>query len=258
MRFHGLLAVICFAFSSAALAEDLASVNGTPITRESLMKELQANPDLAKQADADKKLLEKLINGELLVQAAKKLDLENDPQVQKEIAGMLRQVLANAATNRYLAQKPISDDEIRAKYDELVKQADKTEYHARHILVPNESEALALKKRLAGGEDFARLAGELSQDKANASNGGDLGWFLPSTMVKAFADALQQMKPGEVSAPVHTQFGWHVVELLGSRPASLPTLEQARGNVARILASQRIDEYIAELRTKADIKSLQP
>lgn len=258
MQLNWLLAATCLTLSCGTLAEDLANVNGTLITRETLLQEMQANPDLAKQADAEKKLLEKLINGELLVQAAKKQDLENDPQVQKEIAGMLRQILANAATNRHLAQKPISDAEIKAKYEELIKQADKTEYHARHILVPNESEALALKKRLAGGEDFARLARELSQDTANAANGGDLGWFLPSTTVKTFADALQQMKPGEVSAPVHTQFGWHVVELLGSRPASLPTLEQARGNVTRILASQRIDEYIAELRAKADIKSLQP
>lgn len=258
MHLKILLPLVGLALSPlVATAEDiLARVNDVPVTAEMLQREIQANPELTQQPDGRQKLLDKLINGELLVQEAKKLGLEDSPEVKREMAGLLRQVLANAAANRYLADKPISDAEIRARYDKLSAEADKTEYHARHVLTPSREVAEKVLARIRKGEPFAKVAQQSSLDTATAEQGGDLGWFIPSAMVREFSAAVEKLKPGELSAPVQTGFGWHVVELVATRPTSVAPLEKVKDKIRSILASERIDEHIAALKAKADIRML--
>src|SRR5574340_1380993 len=244
----GLALVAC-----ESAAETLATVNGVPVDRELVQQELKAKSELARQPDADKAMLEKLIAGELLIQDAKANKLDQDDRVKQELAGLSRQVLANAAVNRYLEKHPVSDEEIKSRYEELAK-ANANEYHARHILVKTEKEAAEIRARIKGSDDFAEQATQHSLDAGNAKLGGDLGWFAPSQLVKPFSEAMTKLQKGEISRPVQTQFGWHVIELLDVRPNSkVPTLEETREYIAKTLASERVDQYIVELRAKAKI-----
>ncbi len=99
---------------------------------------------------------------------------------------------------------------------------------ARHILVATLEEALAVKQRLNNGEDFAALAAELSTDTGTKDNGGDLGWFGKGTMDPAFEEAVYALQVGEISNPVQTQFGYHIIQLLGKevRPQSASKIQQ--------------------------------
>jgi len=86
---------------------------------------------------------------------------------------------------------------------------------ARHILVPTEADAKIILSRLNSGEDWSKVAASASLDTATKDNGGDLGWFARGSMVKAFEDAAFSLKIGEISAPVQTEFGWHIIQVLG-------------------------------------------
>ena len=105
--------------------------------------------------------------------------------------------------------------------------------HARHILVENEDDAKKAYDRVKGGEDFAKVAKELSKDPGS-SDGGDLGWFTKDRMVKEFADAAFAMKPGDISQPVKSQFGWHVIKVEERRTKPVPTFDQVKPQIATL------------------------
>ena len=110
------------------------------------------------------------------------------------------------------------------------------EIHARHILLPTEDEAKAALARVKGGEDFAKVATELSKDPAG--DGGDLGWFTKDRMVPEFSEAAFKLKKGEVSEPVKTQFGWHIIKVEDTRTKTFPPFEQVKDQAARYVAAE--------------------
>jgi parvulin-like peptidyl-prolyl isomerase len=118
---------------------------------------------------------------------------------------------------------------------------------ARHILVADEETAKEVIDRLNSGEDFAELARELSEDTGSAANGGDLGWFGKGRMVPEFEEAAFNLKVGEISEPVESQFGWHIIQKLGETtvPMNSSDYEQAR--------QTELDNYIDQLREDADV-----
>ncbi|MEZ5476877.1 MAG: peptidylprolyl isomerase [Thiolinea sp.] len=127
---------------------------------------------------------------------------------------------------------------------------------ARHILVATEDEAKALIEEVKGGKDFTELAKEKSTGPSG-KNGGDLGWFKPQSMVKPFAEAVMAMEPDSVStAPVETQFGWHIIKLEEKRDVKLPDLESMKPQLKRQLEQQKMMEYMQQLRADADVKIL--
>ena len=141
-----------------------------------------------------------------------------------------------------------------------------TQRHVRHILIsPNEvlSESLAfekivaLRQRIVAGEDFATIAREESDDHASATNGGDLGWSAPDSYAGTFEDALKTLQPGELSSPVHTEFGWHLIELLETREHD-DTDEQRRNIAYQELRKQKAevetDHWERQLRDEAYVE----
>jgi peptidyl-prolyl cis-trans isomerase C len=128
------------------------------------------------------------------------------------------------------------------------------EYHARHILVDDKASADAITAQLNGGADFATLAKEKSKDSSK-EGGGDLGWFTLDTMVKPFADAVLSLQPGQItSAPVQSQFGWHVIKLEESRAPAPPAFEEVKDRVKTLVERKRLQTYLEELKKNAKIE----
>lgn len=156
-----------------------------------------------------------------------------------------RAYLAGAVLEKVASADP-SDDELKAVYEKAfgAETAPKTEYHAAHILVKTEEEAKALEADLAKDPDFGKLAEEKSTDTASGPNKGELGWFQPEQMVQPFADAVKAMKVGEISQPVQTQFGWHVIKLIETRAVTPPKYDDIKDQLAIQVRRDRVEAAI--------------
>jgi peptidyl-prolyl cis-trans isomerase C len=240
------------ALSADATAE-IASVNGTPITTgefekrmERLTGEGQGNFD---SPEGKEELLDILIAREVLTQEGKRLGLEKKKEVKDRIDELTKEVVINEVVN-YIGTEKINDAEMKKYYEK--NKGDFREVRASHILVKTEDEAKEVKKKLDGGADFAALAKEKSQDPGSARQGGDLGFFTKDRMVKPFAEAAFTMKPNEISKPVKSAFGFHVIKVMEIKePKNFQELTPAQ---IQGLRGVMINSEIDQLKEKAKIK----
>lgn len=155
------------------------------------------------------------------------------------------------------AKKAVTPDAARKLYDDTVKSVPpEQEVRARHILVENEDEAKKIATRVKGGEDFAKVAGEASKDPGSKTDGGDLGFFTKDRMVEPFAEAAFKLEPGQISDPVKSQFGWHVIKVEEKRTKPAPTFEETKDQVETYLARKAQQDLIVGLRKDAKIEKL--
>jgi peptidyl-prolyl cis-trans isomerase C len=139
-------------------------------------------------------------------------------------------------------------------YDEAIKQmAPEEEVHARHILVATEDEAKAIIAELKKGADFATLAKEKSKDPG-AAEGGDLGWFTKDQMVPEFAEVAFKLQKGQISDPVHTQFGWHIIKVEDRRTKPTPTFDQVKAQIENYVSHRAQAQFVDNLRHSARIE----
>jgi foldase protein PrsA len=139
----------------------------------------------------------------------------------------------------------ITEEEMKNYYDRM-----KTEIQASHILVEDEETANEVKQKLEDGEDFAALASEYSSD-GSSEQGGKLGWFGPGEMVAEFEDKAYELEPGEVSEPVQSQFGYHIIKVTDKRDKEdIKPYEDMKDQIKRTLTSQKVDQ--AELQSRMD------
>jgi peptidyl-prolyl cis-trans isomerase C len=130
---------------------------------------------------------------------------------------------------------------------------DKTEYHARHILVATKEKAEQLIKKLKGGAKFEDVAKAESTDNSKTS-GGDLGWFTATRMVKPFADAVKTLKKGETTPePVQTQYGWHIIQLEETREVTPPPFDQVKAQVTKSVIQKKLVAYVEDMKKTAKI-----
>jgi len=240
--------------NTAAAAEDdvVATVNGKPITQEQLTEYRSARADSAKVQD-DKNLTDELITREVVIQEALRRNLDQDPQVLKELEQLRTRVLVSAVISRALEENPVTEDELRADYDSLKSRLVSTEYKASHILVDDEAQAKGLIAQLDEGADFADLAREHSTGPTG-KKGGDLGWLNPQQMAPAFSRALQQLEKDSYSkTPVKTRFGWHIIRLGDTRQAEPPSFEEVKGRLEKMVRQRHVGQYIQELKDQAEI-----
>ncbi|MGC1110382.1 MAG: peptidylprolyl isomerase [Methylovirgula sp.] len=233
----------------------LATVNGTEITDADLKiaaEDLGSSVPQQLQGKArDAYLLDYLIDSELVAQKAESDKLDQDPDFAKRLAYYRGKVLAEALLGK-VAKDAITPEKLQQTYDAAAKeQKPEMEIHARHILVATQAEAEAALKRIKAGEDFAKVAKEVSKDAAD--QGGDLGWFTKDRMVPEFADAAFKLNEGEVSEPIKTQFGWHIIKVEGKRQTSFPPFDQVKGQVEAFVAQQAQAELIQQLHKDAKI-----
>ena len=236
----------------------VANINGVVITQGTLDSYLavigRSRPDSISASDA----LDDLIITELAFQQAKKDGVADRDDVKKQINEAIKKVILTTWTREKSENMKVSDKDLKAAYDENMKEQATSEFKARHILVKTEDEAKAILKELEGGADFEKLAKEKSTGPSGP-NGGDLGWFKPGTMVPPFAKAVEAMEKGSVSkAAVKTNFGWHIIKLEDKRDAKLPSFESMKPQIKPLLAQKKMIEYIESLRGSADIKITLP
>ncbi len=234
----------------------VAKVNGTPITLDELNEYAarRIQPGSKLTAAEAKAILNEMVSLELVVQDAIKKGLDKNPEVEKTIENQRRVLLANAALKDYIEAHPITDEQLKKEYDERIAGANNKELKARHILVKTEAEAKAIIAQLDKGADFAKLAKAKSTD-SSAKEGGDLGWFNPSQMVKPFADAALALKKGEYTkTPVHSQFGWHVIQLEDTRTTQVPSFDQMKERVRNFLQQKMSHDFIESLKTTGKVE----
>jgi peptidyl-prolyl cis-trans isomerase C len=253
----GTLGVVALMAAAApAQAKVLAKVNGVEITDDDLKIAMEdLGPGIPRQLEGkarDSYIIDFLIDEQLVVQKAQADKLAETPDFAKKMAYLRDKALMETLLGN-VAKNAATDAAIKATYDEAAKaQKPETEYHAHHILVPTEEEAKKALARVKGGEDFSKVAGEVSKDPG--SKGGDLGWYTKDRMVPEFGEAASKMKPGEISEPVKTQFGWHIIKLDESRPKTFPPMEQVKEQVARYVVQKAQSELVMKLREGAKIE----
>lgn len=235
----------------------MATVNGVPITNDmyrAYVRQLTGGRELQLDAKRQAMVLNRLVDMEVLAQAATKENLEDKPEVAADLHIQKTGLLANQLVQAYIAKHPVTDDEIKAEYDKRTKSMPNVEYRARHILVPTEKKAKEIINQLNHGAKFATLAKKYSTDSSK-SQGGELGWFSPDQMVPAFSQAVEHLKKGQYTkVPVHTQFGWHVILLENTRPMPAPTMASMKEQLKNTLEGQQVEAYVNKLRSSAKVK----
>ncbi len=222
----------------------LATIDGEPITQDDVTVALEdigaGLPQGLQGADRDKYVLDYLIDMKLVAKKAAADKLGDSPDFARRAAYSHDKLLMEALLGN-IAKTAATEEAERKIYDEASKaQPPQPEIHARHILVPTEAEAKAALVRIKAGEDFAKVATELSKDPG--AEGGDLGWFTKDRMVPEFADAAFKLEPGQVSDPVKSQFGWHVIKVEEKRMKSFPPFEQVKDQAARYVVQKAQSE----------------
>jgi peptidyl-prolyl cis-trans isomerase C len=242
---------------AAATAPPVATVNGVPISRDFYdfyIKGISGKTSAELAPEQRALALDNLIHAELVGQEAVRqgLDKSGDTAYLLEISRL--NVLQQASSERYLKDKKPTDQELHAEYDSQVGKLPKEEYHARHILVATQPFAKKVVERLQKGEKFEDLARTQSMD-SSAKSGGDLGWFGLDRMVPEFAAAVGTLKPGEYThTPVQTQYGWHVIQLVATRPLAPPPYEQVKQRLTQMVEAKRFRTYTDELAKNAKIE----
>ncbi|WP_135502669.1 peptidylprolyl isomerase [Roseovarius aestuariivivens] len=230
----------------------LATVDGTEIT---LGHVIALRADLPPQYDQfpDELLfqgiIDQLIQHTLLMNS---LDGEASLKSEIEIENETRAILAGQVMNRIVNQDP-AEDVLQDLYDSVYPaDISETEYSAAHILVETEEEAEALIEELNDGADFASLAREKSIGPSGAA-GGDLGWFGKGDMVDVFFNAVAELEPEEVSEPVQTTFGWHVIRLAETRQKERPSFDTVRAELSERARQSALEDHIKALQSEAEI-----
>lgn len=257
-----LLAVVSFALfatacqkKSVVTSKVVATVNGQPITQTDFDSYLQLNQIQQPVSDQARKLiLNQMINLMLLSQDALKQKLDQRPDVSFLIEQQRENILARAMVRQYLAENPVSDADVKARYNQELAKTNKFEYRARHILVKSKAEAQRIITELQHGANFAALAKKDSIDLQSARVGGELGWFNQTSMIPAFFDAVTKMKKGEISTePVKTQYGYHVVQLEDVRPYNFPPYDNMKDRIRALVQQDRIKQLIDQIKSKAKV-----
>lgn len=258
MKRFAVLALSC-ALAAPLAAQNAFTVNGEAVSQQQFDNFVNL---LVKEGATDTPELRAQVKDEMVirliaVQEAQANGIDKQPEVAQELELARQGILVRALLNDYIKNNPVSEKELKTQYEEL-KQAEsgQKEYKARHILVESEEEAKKLladiKSKATSFEDAAKAH---STDTGSGANGGDLGWAPNDIYVAEFSEALQGMKKGELStAPVQSEFGWHIIEVNDIREAQFPEFEEVKPQLEEMMRKQQLSEYQQSLMSKAKVE----
>ena len=248
---------LCVAPAISAQDGTSAKVNGTTIpayridaaVKSRIAQGQQDTPELRKG------IRDALINQEIVAQEAIKRGLDKQAPVAARIELDRQMTLVNAYFDDFMKKNPITDDVLKKEYERLKPQLPAKEYKVRHILVEKEDDAKNIIAQIKKGGSFEKLAGEHSNDPGSKGRGGDLDWGPAERYVKPFAEAITKLKKGQMTdAPVHTDFGYHVIRLEDERATKVPSFEEAKPQLTQLVQNQIVQKAIADLRAKAKVE----
>jgi peptidyl-prolyl cis-trans isomerase C len=235
----------------------VATVDGLKITQKDLdmaAEDLAGNLPQVPEAQKRDYLVGYLADLKLGARAATQAKIGDSADFKTRLDYQKDKLLLEEYLNQE-ARKAVTDEKMKALYNDTVKDLKpEPEVHARHILVETEDQAKAIVDRLKKGEDFAKVAAEVSKDPGSGKEGGDLGWFTKDRMVPEFADAAFKLDKGQISDPVKSQFGWHVIKLEEKRTKSFPDFEQVKDQVKSYVVQKAQTDQIVALREGAKIE----
>jgi peptidyl-prolyl cis-trans isomerase C len=256
-----LFAAALFASPAIAAPETVvANVNGKGITEAELsFAEAEIGSELAGVPAESRRrvLVEYLIEANLMADAAEKAKLADGKDFGSRMNYYRMRALRDAYFEKQIRDS-VPDTEAKALYDERVKSLPaQEEIRARHILVKTEEEAKKVAAELAGGADFAEAATKYSQDRGG-QGGGDLGYFARGQMVKSFEDAAFALEKDKLSAPVQTEFGWHILKVEDKRNRQPPTFDEVKEQITASLIQSKLQSTVQDLRKNGKIEILDP
>jgi peptidyl-prolyl cis-trans isomerase C len=251
------------AFSAPAWSEEyvMMKVNNQDISSadvqrmwEGLFPQGQAPAFDGVKPDMRDRVLRAVMAERILLDEATKQGVDKSDKLQRELEDVRRKLVVRTFLDSKTADA-ITDSDVKKEYERTIAaMKDEREVRARHILVPTEEEAKAAKKKIEGGKSFEDVAKELSKDPGSAKQGGDLGYFTKDKMVKPFAEAAFGMKKGEISAPVKSDFGYHIIKVEDSRKVAAPTFSDMKDQLRAKLQEKKLNDYIEGLVKSANVK----
>jgi len=254
----GCLAMVLLAGPAQAEDKVLAKVNGSEIRQSDVKmaeEELAASLAQMDPATKDENVLSFLIDLKIVSKAAEDKKIADGEDFKKRLAFTRSRLLMDSL----LAQEgkaATTDEAMKKDYEDASKQiSGEQEVHARHILVETEDEAKAVKAELDKGADFAELAKKKSKDPG-ASDGGDLGFFTKEQMVPEFSKVAFELKPGQISDPVKSQFGWHIIKVEEKRNRKPPEFDQVKSQIETYVTRKAQADYVGKLREAAKIERM--
>jgi peptidyl-prolyl cis-trans isomerase C len=253
------LLVVGGAPASAQSDPVVARVNGYEIHQSDLAiadEELGANTQGMSPDAKREQLIGFLTDMVLVARAAEAKGMGSTTEFARKLQFAKTKILMEAYLQAE-AKTALTDQALHQVYDTAVKEMGKEEeVHARHILVPTEDEAKAILVELKKGADFATLAKEKTQDPSGKTNGGDLGYFTKGQMVPEFSDVAFKLGKGELSEPVKSQFGWHIIKVEDKRTKPVPTFEQIKPQLEQYVVRKAQTDMITKLRDGAKIEKI--
>jgi peptidyl-prolyl cis-trans isomerase C len=245
----------------------VATVNGTQLHQSDVNaaeEEAGQLPPMSAEQKQDY-MVQFLTDMTLLTQAAEAKNIAQTDDFKRKVEFARKKLLMESLLQQ-VGKQALTDEALHKAYDEAMTQMKpEDEVHARHILIrapqgDGKADAAAKKKiedviaRLKKGEDFDKVAKEVTEDPSGKANGGDLGWFTKEQMVPEFAKVAFELKPGDISGPVQTQFGWHVIKVEGKRSKPAPAFEEVKPQIEQYLQRKAQAELITNLRAQAKIE----
>lgn len=242
----------------------LATVNGEAITERDYenylrLRQTQQEPIVDKEKEKQV-VLNEMIDRIVLSQYAVENKLDQEPDNYLLMKRVRENILVQAAIRKALKDQPVTDDDLKKRFQQEVEKTHKTEYKVRHILVKTEDEAKAIIEQLKKGGNFAAIAKAKSLDVQTGKRGGDLDWINQGMVVPEFFEGVTALKKGQVSpVPVKTDYGFHVIKMDDARPLKVPSFEEfiadkrARANLHRKIQDERVEALAKELKAKAKV-----
>ncbi|MSP27105.1 MAG: peptidylprolyl isomerase [Methylococcales bacterium] len=241
-------------------ADAVAVVNGQYIAKSTLAdleKEIAVRGQ--GQTFPKEKLIEELVQRQLLIQDALQKKLDQSPEVLTQLEAANNTFLTQVDLQNFLKTNPVTDAELKAEYDSKVGGTNATEYKASHILVKEEAEAKKLIAELDKGAKFADVANKNSLDAKESQNGGELGWFAAGQMVEPFSEAVAKLEKGKYSKePVKTQFGYHIIFREDSRAQTPPPFDAVKEQLKPLLERKKVQKMVEDMRKQAKVEILVP
>jgi peptidyl-prolyl cis-trans isomerase C len=259
-RFIAVLGFALLAGPAFAQADKVvAKVDGIAITEKDIQLATEDLGERLAQLPEERKrdeVINYLVDLKLGAKAAAEAKIGDTPDFAARLAYYREKVLLDEYLTRE-GKKAVTSEAAKKLFDDTTKaMAPEEEAHARHILVETEDQAKAAVARLKKGEDFAKVAAELSKDPGSGKEGGDLGWFTKDRMVPEFAEAAFKLKKGEISEPVKSQFGWHVIKLEDKRSKPLPDFAAVKPQIDQYLERKAQQDLVMAMREKAKVERL--